>query len=98
MGFLRDRGSPWSYLSCGGAGGTKFYLSTSGAGLLTIEEVRFRDRVNGTDGDGTFQASSDPGTVTTTSTHTGNPDVKIVKYFTNDKGIGGETTDDETGD
>ena len=77
----------------GTRGGTKFYLSTSGTGLLTIDEVRFRDRVKGMDGDGTFQASSDPGTIATISTNATDPDVKVNQYFSNDKGIGGDSTD-----
>ena len=65
----------------------KYYLKTTNTGVLTIPEVRFRDQVNGTDGNGIFAADDDPGTVQATGT------VTILEYFVNEKGIGGDASD-----
>lgn len=55
--------------------------------------MRFRDVVNGTVGDGpTFLPTTDPGTITITSTSP-DPAVKLNTYFTNGHGIGGDVTD-----
>ena len=49
--------------------------------------MRFRDQLNGVDGDGVFAADDDPGTIQATGT------VNVLEYFVTEKGIGGDPSD-----
>jgi hypothetical protein len=67
----------------------RYYLQTigTGAGQLTLEDVRFRDKVGGVDGNGSFDMASDPGTICTTAS--ASPAVIVTRYLVDDKGFGG---------